>query len=115
MPRVKRGTQHVKRRKNILEKVKGYRWSRKNTIRAAQTAINKAGQHGLRDRRAKKRVNRALWQVRINAACRANGTTYSKFIAALAKNNVELDRKVLSQLAAKNPDAFAAVVSQVSK
>lgn len=115
MPRVKRGKTHVQKRKRLLKQTKGYRWGRKNVIRLAKTAINKAGVHAYTDRRKKKRVNRGLWQIQINAACRQNGLTYSKFINRLKKNKIELDRKILSQLANKSPKAFAAIVAQVKK
>ncbi|NUM25688.1 MAG: 50S ribosomal protein L20 [Candidatus Buchananbacteria bacterium] len=115
MPRVKRGTSHAARRKRLLKKTKGYRWSRRNTIRAAKTAVNKAGTHALRDRRKKKRDNRSTWTIRINAACRANGLTYSKFIKLLKDNKIEADRKALSQLAEKQPKAFAKIVEQIKK
>ncbi|MFA5954015.1 MAG: 50S ribosomal protein L20 [Patescibacteria group bacterium] len=113
MPRVKRGVSHVKHRKNILKAVKGYKWSRKRRIKLAKTAINKAGQHAFRDRKKKKGVFRALWQTRLNAAVRPYGISYSRFIAALKKANIELDRKVLSTLAAEHPKVFAAVMKEV--
>lgn len=110
MPRVKRGTTHVKRRKNILAKTKGYKWGRKKQIKRAQEAILHAGTNALRDRRNKKRVNRRLWQTKLNAALRAIGYKYSSFIDTLKKNNCELDRKVLSQIAEENPKAFKNIV-----
>ena len=115
MPRVKRGTTHVAKRKRLMKQTKGYRWGRKNTLKLAKTAVNKAGVHAFTDRRKKKRVNRGLWQIQINAACRENGVTYSRFIDLLKKNKIELDRKVLSQLANKSPKAFAAIIAQVKK
>ena len=113
MPRVKRGVHHTKRRKNIMKKVKGYEGGRKKLLKLAQTAIKKAGAHAYRDRRAKKRTFRALWQVRINAAVRPLGMNYSTFMSALKKKGVALDRKVLSELAAKTPKAFAKIVEAV--
>ena len=113
MPRVKRGKSHVKRRKNLLQQTKGYRWNRKNTIKAAHTAVKKAGVHAFMDRKKKKQVNRALWQIKINAACRQNGTTYSRFINALKVNNIELDRKVLADIAMYHPAVFTKIVSSV--
>ena len=113
MPRVKRGVTHVKRRKNILKKTKGYKWGRKKLIRQAKTAINKAGQHALHDRHAKKKVTRRLWQTKINAAVRELDLTYSQFIHLLKKNKCELDRKVLSQLAEENPKVFADLVKNL--
>ncbi|PIR06888.1 MAG: 50S ribosomal protein L20 [Candidatus Komeilibacteria bacterium CG11_big_fil_rev_8_21_14_0_20_36_20] len=106
MPRVKRGVAHVKRRKNILQQTKGYKWGRKNKIKQAKEAILHAGQHSLRDRRKKKRVNRRLWQTKLNAALRILGYKYSTFIYLLKKNNCELDRKVLSQIAEQQPKVF---------
>lgn len=113
MPRVKRGTQHVKRRKSLLEKTKGMMWGRKSKIRLARTAVLKAGAHALRDRRAKKRTFRRLWQVKINAAIRPLGMSYSRLIDALKKSNVEIDRKVLATLAEKHPAVFQQVVNKV--
>lgn len=110
MPRVKRGVTHVKRRKNILKKTKGYKWGRKTKIKQAQEAILHAGQHALSDRRKKKRVNRRLWQTKLNAALRELDWKYSTFIDTLKKNKCELDRKVLSQLAEENPKAFKKLV-----
>ncbi len=115
MPRVKRGKTHVAKRKKLFSQVKGYRWRRKNTIKQAKTAIYKAGVHAFRDRRKKKRNNRALWQVQINAACRENGLTYSRFINLLKIDKIEVDRKILSELANICPKAFAAIVAEVKK
>lgn len=113
MPRVKRGTQHVKRRKNLLAKVKGFSWGRKSKIRLARPAMLKAGMYAFRDRRAKKRTFRNLWTIKINAAVRELGLSYSVFIANLKKANVALDRKVLAQIAEKNPATFAKIVEAV--
>lgn len=113
MPRVKRGTQHVKRRSNLLKRVKGYSWGRKNKIRLARPAMLKAGVHAFRDRRAKKRTFRNLWNLKINAAVRALGLSYSRFIDLLKKSNVALDRKVLAQMAEKHPAMFTKVVESV--
>jgi len=110
MPRVKRGTTHVKRRKNILKKTKGYGWGRKKKIKQAKEAILHAGTHAMRDRRNKKRVNRRLWQTKLNAALRELGWKYSTFIDAMKKNKCELDRKVLSQIAERDPKAFKKLV-----
>jgi len=112
MPRIKRGTTHVKRRKNIMKKVKGYKHGRKNLIRLAKTAINKAGEHAYRDRKDKKSVRRKLWNVQINAAARLNGTKYSALIDGLKKKNIALDRKVLADLAQNNPEVFTKIVEQ---
>lgn len=113
MPRVKRGTHHVKRRTNILKKAKGYRWGRKSKLKLAQTAVAKAGKYAYRDRRAKKRTMRALWQVRLNAAVRESGMSYSAFIAAAKRKGVALDRKVLSSVAADRPEVFRKIVEAV--
>ncbi|PWB39131.1 MAG: 50S ribosomal protein L20 [Parcubacteria group bacterium] len=113
MPRVKRGTTHVKHRKNILKKTKGFKWGRKNKIRAAKEAILHAGVNAQRDRHRKKRVHRALWQTKLNAALRPLGSKYSTFIDQLKKNKIALDRKVLAQLAEHNPKVFAAIVKEL--
>lgn len=113
--RVKRGVAHVKHRKYILKAAKGYKWGRKNQIRKAKTAITRAGRHAYKHRRLKKREFRALWQVRINAAARLNGLTYGQFIHKLKVAKVELDRKVLSQIALEQPKLFASIVQQVNK
>lgn len=109
MPRVKRGTHRIKRRKNILARTKGMMWGRKNRITLAKVAATKSGANAYRDRRLKKRDNRGLQQIRINAAARLLGTTYSRLISDLKKRGVILDRKVLSQLAAQHPAVFAKV------
>lgn len=113
MSRVKRGVMHNKRRKGILKLVKGFKYGRKNLIRQAKTAILKADQHSFRDRRAKKRTFRQLWQVRINAALMPFDISYSQFIGSLKKHNILLDRKVLSNLGDKHPAVFKALVEQV--
>ncbi len=113
MARVKRGTQHVKRRKNLLKKTKGMMWGRKSKIRLARPAALKAGVYAYRDRRNKKRVFRRLWQLRINAAVRPLGLSYSRFINALKNANIELDRKVLSTLAVEQPETFKKIVEKV--
>ncbi|OJI07868.1 50S ribosomal protein L20 [bacterium CG10_46_32] len=110
MPRVKRGVMHSKRRRNILEKTKGFQWGRKKLIKIAKTAIVKAGAHSHRDRRVKKRTARALWNIKINAAARLNGTIYSKLISGLTKKNIAIDRKILADMAEHNPKAFAEIV-----
>lgn len=113
MPRVKRGTTHVKRRRNLLKKVKGFKWGRKNTIRLATTAATKAGANAYRGRKEKKRTARALWNIKINAGVRPYNMSYSTFIDALKKNDIALNRKVLSELAAKHPEAFGELVKAV--
>lgn len=110
MARIKRGvTSHAKHKK-VLKKAKGYRGRRKNTIRIAKQAVEKAGQYAYRDRRNKKRNFRALWIQRINAGTRQYGMTYGKFVHGLKLANIEVDRKVLADLAVHNENAFKALV-----
>lgn len=104
---------HVKRRKNVLKRTKGMLWGRKSKIRVAKTAAVKAGRMAYVGRKLKKRDNRNLQQTRINAAARINGTTYSKLIASLKGNKIELDRKVLSEIAMKHPDVFKKIIESV--
>jgi large subunit ribosomal protein L20 len=112
MARVKRGvTSHAKHKKT-LEAAKGFYGRRKNTIRAAKAAVDRSMQYATRDRRVKKRVFRALWIQRLNAAVREQGVTYSRFIDGLAKAGIEIDRKVLAELAVHQPDAFKAIVER---
>ena len=112
MARVKRGvTSHAKHKK-ILKAVKGQWGRRKNTIRVARQAMEKAMQYAYRDRRAKKREFRSLWIQRINAGVRAEGLTYSKFINGLNKSGIKLDRKVLAEIAYENPEAFKTIVKK---
>jgi len=113
MPRVKRGTIAHKRRKNVLKDTKGYRWGRKSKFRLAKQALQKAGVYAYRDRKAKKRTFRQLWNIQISAACRPLGISYSRFIAGLKKNSIEIDRKILSQLAQQQPEIFAQIVEKV--
>ncbi len=113
MPRVKRGTQHVKRRKSLLEKTKGMKFGRKSKIKLARPAMLKAGVYAYRDRRNKKRSFRRLFTVRINAAVRPLGLSYSRFIDALKKADIEMDRKILSTLAKDMPNVFAKIVEKV--
>ena len=111
--RVKRGVAHLKRRKNLLSKTKGFRWRRKSSIRLARQAATRAGQHAYKGRKLKKRDYRALWQVRINAAVRPHGLSYSRFMHKLKLAKIELDRKVLAQLAVEEPATFEAIVKKV--
>ena len=112
MARVKRGvTSHAKHKK-VLKQVKGQYGRRKNTIRIAKQALEKAMQYAYRDRRAKKRDFRSLWIQRINAGVRAEGLTYSKFINGLNKSGIKLDRKVLAEIAYHNPEAFKTIVKK---
>jgi large subunit ribosomal protein L20 len=113
MPRVKRGVTAHARHKKILALAKGFRGRRKNVFRIAKQAVMKAGQYAYRDRRTRKRVFRQLWIARINAASRELGVTYSKFMAGLKKANIDIDRKVLSDMAIHDPAAFAAIVDKV--
>jgi len=112
MPRVKRGvTAHAKHKK-ILDQAKGYYGRRKNVFRVAKQAVIKAGQYAYRDRRQKKRQFRALWIARINAGARECGLSYSRFINGLKKAGIEVDRKVLADLAVRDAHAFAALAEQ---
>jgi large subunit ribosomal protein L20 len=112
MARVKRGvTAHAKHKK-ILKAAKGFYGRRKNTIRIAKQAVEKANQYAYRDRKRRKRTFRALWIQRLNAAVRPFGLTYSRFIDALGKAEIMVDRKVLSDLAIREPAAFAAIVEK---
>lgn len=112
MPRVKRGANARARHKKVIAQAKGYRGRRSRVFRVANQAVMKAGQYAYRDRRNKKRVFRALWITRINAACREQGITYSAFIAGAKKASIELDRKVLADMAVNDKAGFAAVVAQ---
>ena len=113
MPRVKRGVTARARHKKVLALVKGFRGRRKNVYRIAKQAVMKAGQYAYRDRRAKKREFRRLWIARINAGSRALGLTYSKFMAGLKKACIEVDRKVLADMAVNDPAAFGSIVEKV--
>ena len=112
MPRVKRGVVARARHKKVLEQAKGFRGRRKNVYRVAKQAVMKAGQYAYRDRRVKKRVFRSLWIIRINAAARENGLTYSKLIAGLKLAEIDLDRKVLASLAVNDKEAFSMIAEQ---
>ncbi len=112
MARVKRGVTTRAKHKRLLDQAKGYYGRRKNTIRIARQAVEKAGQYAYRDRKAKKRSFRALWIQRINAAVRAEGMTYGQFIHALKLAGVSLDRKVLADIAMHEGEAFTAIIAQ---
>ena len=112
MARVKRGVQAKKRHKKILKQAKGYRGARSRTYKVAKQAVMRSGQYAYRDRRQKKRVFRSLWIVRINAAARENGISYSKLISGLKKANIELDRKTLAHLAVNDKEAFTILAEQ---
>ena len=113
MARTKRGVVSRAKHKKILKSVKGQYGRRKNTIRIARQAMEKAMQYAYRDRKTKKREFRSLWIQRINAGVRAEGITYSKFINGLIKSGIKLDRKVLADIAYNNPEAFKSIVKKV--
>jgi large subunit ribosomal protein L20 len=112
MPRIKRGVTTRAKHKRVLEQAKGYYGRRKNTIRVARQAVEKAGQYAYRDRKVKKRSFRALWIQRINAAVRAEGMTYGQFIHALRIAGIDLDRKVLADIAMHEGEAFKGIIAQ---
>lgn len=112
MPRVKRGVASRARRKKVLKQAKGYYGARSRQFKVAKQAVIKAGQYAYRDRRQKKRQFRSLWIVRINAAAREQGLSYSKLIDGLNKANIEVDRRVLADLALNQREAFAALAEQ---
>ena len=113
MARVKRGVTAHARHKKVLDQAKGFYGRRKNTIRTAKAAVDRAGQYAYRDRKVRKRSFRALWIQRINAAARLEGFTYSQFIHGLDLAGIELDRKVLADIAGQDPAAFKAIADQV--
>ena len=112
MPRVKRGVTAHARHKKVLAKAKGYYGRRKNVFRVATQAVTRAGQYAYRDRRQRKRQFRALWIVRINAAARLHGLSYSRMMNGLKKADVDLDRKVLADMAVRDKAAFAAIAEK---
>ena len=107
MPRVKRGVTSKRRHKRILRQAKGYYGGRSNLIKTAREAVERGWRYAYRDRKQRKRVFRALWIARINAAAREHGLSYSRFMDGLKRANVEIDRKVLAQLAVSDPKAFS--------
>lgn len=113
MARVKRGTTANKRRKNVLKHTKGFKWGRKSKYKQAKQALQKAWVYSYRDRKVKKRDMRKLWQIQISAATKTHGISYSKFMHGLKKNKIELDRKILAQLAHEQPDIFKQIVEQI--
>ncbi len=113
MPRAVNSVASRRRRKKILKQAKGYFGRRKNVWTVAKNAVEKGLQYAYRDRRQKKRNFRALWIQRINAGARLNGMSYSKFMGAVKKNGIELNRKVLADLAMNHPEAFKAIVDKV--
>lgn len=106
---------HLKKRRKLLARAKGYKWGRKKLIRLAKTAVVKAGAHAYMDRRKKKRTARGLWQIKIGAAVREEGLSYSRFIAGLKKSKIEIDRKILADLAVNNKTAFKRLLEEVKK
>jgi large subunit ribosomal protein L20 len=113
MARVKRGVMRHKRHKKIIERASGYWGRKKNVFRRANEEVMKSGQYAFRDRRARKRDFRRLWIVRLTAACEQNGVKYSDFIHALNQSGTQLNRKVLSELAINDPEAFSTLVKQI--
>ncbi len=114
MVRIKRGTTANKRRKNVLKHTKGYRWGRKSKYRLAKQALTKALVYSYRDRKVRKRTFRQLWQTHISSAVKEQGLSYSKFMSLLKKNNIELDRKILADLAENNPEVLAEIITKVT-
>ena len=112
MPRVKRGVTARASHKKVLKKAKGYRGARSRVFRVAKQAVTKAGQYAYRDRKAKKRMFRRLWIARINAAAREQGMSYSRLMDGLNKANVEIDRKMLADIAVADAEAFGAIVEK---
>lgn len=115
MARVKNSVNSKKSRRVVMASAKGYRGARRRTLRAANEAVMKAGQYAYRDRRAKKGEFRRLWIVRINAACRLNDINYSQFISGLRKAEIELDRKMLAEIAVSDPNSFSTLVTQAKE
>lgn len=113
MTRVKRGTTSLKRRRNILSQVKGYRFGRSTKERQAKDAIAHAGTYSFAHRKDKKTDKRALWQTHINGVVRSLGSTYSVFMGSLKKANIAVDRKILSEIAHKNPETFKKIFDKV--
>jgi len=115
MPRVKRGNVRTKKRRKVLQQTKGFKGGQKNKTKLARQALLKKFTYQYRDRKVKKRTMRGLWNLKINAAARANDTKYSELIASLKKANIELDRKVLADIAEHNPEVFTAIVEATKK
>lgn len=113
--RIKRGVQKRKRKKNVIKLAKGFKWRRKSTYKGAKDALRHAWTHAYVDRKRKKGDFRRLWQIKINAACRENSLTYSQFINLLKKRNIELDRKILADLAEHNSVVFSKIIEEVKK
>ena len=115
MPRVKRGVTAHRRHKKVLKKAKGYYGARSRVFRVAKQAVTKAGQYAYRDRKVRKRMFRGLWIQRINAAARENGSSYSRMIDGLKRQNVEIDRRVLADLAVNEKEAFAVLAEKAKE
>jgi large subunit ribosomal protein L20 len=115
MPRVKRGFKARRRRNKVLKLAKGYRGARSRLFKTATEAVDRALKYAYRDRRVRKREFRGLWIVRISAAAKQNGISYSRFMGALKKANIYLDRKVLSEMAVRDPERFSSLVKMVSQ
>ncbi|MFH1172963.1 MAG: 50S ribosomal protein L20 [bacterium] len=115
MSRVKRGVSHVKKRRNLKKLTKGYKSGQKTLMRQMKTVTKKAGVHSYRDRKKKKRNMRQLWQIKLNAAVREHGLSYSKFIDQIKKHKIELDRKVMADLAQNEPKTFQLIIDQIKK
>ena len=113
MVRVKRGKTAHKRRKKVLKHTKGFRWGRKSKYKAAKEALMHAWKYAYRDRRTKKREFRKLWQTQINAACRKQGLSYSRFVHGLKEKKIEIDRKILADLVKNNPQIFEKIIEKV--
>lgn len=115
MVRVKKSTAAKKHKKHLLKHAKGFKWGRKSKFKAAKDALRHAWTYAYRDRKVKKRTNRQLWNLQINAAVRTMGINYSRFIKALKDNKIEIDRKVLSEIAKKFPETFTKIVESIKK
>jgi large subunit ribosomal protein L20 len=115
MTRIKRGVAASKRRKKVLKMAKGFRWRRKSTFRAAKEALLKAGKYAYRDRRAKKRTRRQLWILQVNNASRLSGVAYKDLIKMMKDKKIEIDRKVLSQIAIEQPKVFEKLMEEIKK
>lgn len=113
MPRVKRGPAGRNKRKKLLQRSEGFYGSARKTVKVAREYTHRADRYAYRDRKTLKREMRSLWQIRINAACRLHNLSYSKFVSGLKKANVELDRKILADIALKNPEHFTRLVELV--
>ncbi|MDD2547886.1 MAG: 50S ribosomal protein L20 [Candidatus Pacebacteria bacterium] len=114
MVRVKRGTQAQKRKKKTIKQAKGFKWTRKKCFRAAKQALMKAWSYSYRDRKVRKREKRKLWQTQISALSKEKGISYSKFIGKLKKENIDINRKILAELANKKPEIFNEILNTLN-